>query len=271
MILHVMSDTHLEFLGQEALDINFKLRLEAKARDEPPRALVLAGDIDVLATMRRGAERPPLLESLEWFASLYPDVIYVPGNHEHADVGIADGYELLKQVPANVHVLRPHRPAVTIDGTRFTGGTMWYPDCEDHWLKRGWFDYRMIPDADPEIHACHDLFREQVLPDMGDVVVTHMFPTDESINPKFQGANTNVFFCAELDSELVKHRLPKLWIHGHTHCPFDYRSRHGFRVFCNPKGYPFEGENPRFWDRIRVDTEDQNWYLKTLNGSSNDD
>lgn len=271
-----MSDTHLEFLGHEALDINFKLRLEGKARADRPRVLVLAGDIDVLAKMRSGSDRPPLLESLEWFGSLYPDVIYVPGNHEHADVGIVGGYELLKQVPANVHVLRPHHPAVTIDGTRFTGGTMWYPDCGDHWLKRGWFDYRVIPDADPEIHACHQLFLEQVLPDPGDVMVTHMFPTDESIALKFRGANTNVFFCADLDAEIEAQMArgvasPKLWIHGHTHCPFDYRSRLGFRVFCNPKGYPHEGENPKFWDRIRVDTEDVGWYMKTLNGESNDD
>jgi hypothetical protein len=30
--------------------------------------------------------------------------------------------------------------------------------------------------------------------------------------------------------------VPVLWVHGHTHQPFDYRVR-SCRIVCNPRGY----------------------------------
>jgi hypothetical protein len=51
--------------------------------------------------------------------------------------------------------------------------------------------------------------------------------------------------------DLIKEYRPELWIHGHTHCGFDYKvsGNDGFphipnddkgvtRILCNPQGYP---------------------------------
>ena len=34
-------------------------------------------------------------------------------------------------------------------------------------------------------------------------------------------------------------KKPKLWIHGHTHCKFDYNIGNT-RIVTNPSGYPSE-------------------------------
>lgn len=270
-----MSDLHFEHQRASGRDRTFWGDLNRKIAVDKPEACVLAGDIDIFADYYLGS--PPILKTLALFAARYPVVLYTPGNHEFFDVNIVDAHEALKQVPANVHVLLPGKKVHVPGKGReedldFTGGTLWYPDCGDHWLKKRWIDYDLIKDADPEIEACHQLFMEKVLPDMGDVVVSHMFPTAESIAQKFAGANTNVFFCADIGEQIkLQPHQPQLWIHGHTHNPFDYRSQLGFRVFCNPHGYPREGANPKFFDRLLVDTEDPKWYLKTFNGGSNDD
>jgi predicted phosphodiesterase len=39
----------------------------------------------------------------------------------------------------------------------------------------------------------------------------------------------------------------KLWLHGHTHTPFDYEVN-GTRVVCNPRGYP--GERSNYTDKV---------------------
>jgi predicted phosphodiesterase len=43
-----------------------------------------------------------------------------------------------------------------------------------------------------------------------------------------------------------------LWIHGHTHDPFDYEIN-GTRVICNPRGYP--GENASWTSRAALVVE----------------
>lgn len=272
MKIHIASDLHFEHQRGAHTVESFWTKLEAKVLRDRPDAIVLAGDIDSLEPQYFRFFK----ENIKRFCDLYPAVLYVPGNHEFFGTSLKAGIERIHEIKhaGNFRYLAPgiRQFAGTTD---FTGGTMWYPDSEDHFLKRRWIDYRLITNGEAEIHEHHEEFRTKVLERPGDIMVTHMMPTNESIAPQFAGSPTNVFFVAdgieEKVGQLDEARRPKLWIHGHTHSPFDFKSRLGFRVYCNPHAYPHENSNPRFWDRLLVDTEDPSWYLKTFNGGSNDD
>ena len=84
-----------------------------------------------------------------------------------------------------------------------------------------------------------------------DIVLTHHMPSAQSVHKKWAGEITNCFFYTDLEN-IIKDKQPKFWQHGHTHNPFDY-SIGKTRVYCNPFGYPHEGENPNFWSRVVVE------------------
>ena len=51
-------------------------------------------------------------------------------------------------------------------------------------------------------------------------------------------------FCNALDDLLAS---AQVWIHGHLHCPFDYRhTPSGCRVLANPLGFAKKGEQVGF-------------------------
>lgn len=250
MILHVASDIHFEFMSLNAR-AKFLGQLKDQIAKDKPDLLVIAGDIGLL-------DRDLLLVRLEELHHMYPGVVYVPGNHEFFGTSIRGGHDKLDKFAADHSGFIFLRPGISGQslGVRFRGGTLWYPDAEEIY-KRNWIDYRRIHDSDTEIEVEHQAFLKQDGP--VDVVVSHHFPTTESIHPDYAGVDSNIFFCAEIDETLmeweIKKALPKLWIHGHTHMPFDYVSKFGFRVYCNPHGYPEEGTNPNFFDRLRVEVQ----------------
>lgn len=255
MILHVMSDLHFEFMNRRQEE-DWWRELDGRILKDAPEAVVLAGDIDGLKN------KINMKGVLAMFAKRYPTVLYTPGNHEFFGTSIAEGHRFLTEELddlTNVQVLLPGTKVVleekdTKRKVTFTGGTLWYPDCKEDLAKSYFIDYRLIDDSRTAIEQQHQDFLKQ---EPGDVVVSHHYPTDESIAPRWAKSSSNIFFCAYINTLLVEwakaKTLPKLWIHGHTHDPFDYQSNYGFRVFCNPGGYPNEGANPTFWDRIKVE------------------
>ena len=52
------------------------------------------------------------------------------------------------------------------------------------------------------------------------------------------GGGNPAAFASSLEG-LIEEYQPILWIHGHTHDPFDYEL-FATRVVCNPRGYPGE-------------------------------
>jgi len=80
------------------------------------------------------------------------------------------------------------------------------------------------------------------------IVITHYLPSRRSIHAQYTGDLLNAYFAN--DREDLTAGVP-LWIHGHTHCSFDYVLPTGCRVVCNPHGYGHE--NPAF-DRKLVIT-----------------
>ena len=81
------------------------------------------------------------------------------------------------------------------------------------------------------------------------VVVTHFAPTLGSADPRFGLMPGTAGFCNALDDLLHK---ADLWLHGHLHCPSDYR-RNGCRVVANPLGYALKGEQKSFRSDLLIE------------------
>jgi predicted phosphodiesterase len=247
MRLHVMSDLHIDFHDSidpfvDALDL-------FRSKYEEPDALVLAGDLCELGGKSSSRGR----FAMDALCSRYRQVIYVPGNHEAWGTSIRGAEEeILSWDFDNLHLLKPGK-AFILDGQRFFGGTGWYPDCEAPALKGNFPDYRAIKNFEAEVYAHHAAFRLRLEKDVGpeDIVVSHHLPSSRSTPPQFKYYSNNCFFVMDGIEELVKAKQPKLYIHGHTHSPFDYRIG-STRVYANPYGYPYESANPKFWERVAV-------------------
>lgn len=74
------------------------------------------------------------------------------------------------------------------------------------------------------------------------VAVTHFAPSLKSADPRYGNTPGTAGFCSNLD-----HLLPHadLWLHGHLHCPSDYRIGR-CRVVANPMGYVRKNEQAAF-------------------------
>lgn len=106
-------------------------------------------------------------------------------------------------------------------------------------------DFRMIrgwsPERQLQVHLQSRKWLETKLKEPFDgktVVMTHHCPSQRSVNPKYGHDPLNACFASNLD-----YLFPyiDLWVHGHTHTPFDYTVGR-CRVVCNPMGS--RGENP---------------------------
>ena len=82
------------------------------------------------------------------------------------------------------------------------------------------------------------------------IIVTHHAPSFQSVHEKYKhdsllnGGYASNHEELILDNEHISH-----WIHGHTHCSFDYMIGKT-RILCNPHGYP--GENTRDFNKDLV-------------------
>lgn len=253
MKLHVISDLHTELLSKSSVDKLFK-SLRAKYDSDKPDVLVLAGDIWSLAPNnlnKARAYRDALLE-------IYPTIVYTPGNHEMWGTSIREGHLAIRSMETDNFIpLFPGEPR-TVLGKKFAGGTLWYPNPGPDFLdRRGFFsfiDFQRVDDGDPEIFREHQKFLDSTFEE-ADIVVSHHFPTPEAIDPMWAHSAYNVFFCSFSEDRLAAGAPKELWLFGHTHNPFDFISEFGPRFYCNPMGYEGEGMNPRFYDRILVDTD----------------
>lgn len=235
MRLAVYSDLHLETFKR------FPDWQHIPPPDHGVDTVVLAGDIhsgtqglDALARLGRGH-------------------IYVAGNHEyyHHDIERLDEAMRERAATLGLHFLQ--RDAVIIDGVRFLGCTLW----TDFEIQRGWRfgseliakafipDFRLIryrgrrfsPQDAVALHQQNRrwLTEELARPFAGKtVVVTHHAPHPGSIHPRFAMSPVNAAFVSDL-SDLVDQA--DLWIHGHMHDSFDYKTSQGTRIVVNPRGY----------------------------------
>jgi len=251
----VLSDLHLELGSPLVL---------------PPRleydAVVLAGDIH-----SPGHKAVHWAQRVSVFGG--KPVVFVPGNHEF--YGCTIDVELLEMLRvsagSNVHLL--HRGDVVIGGVRFIGCTLWTDfqlgvrqsdgttasNIGQSLLEasRCMNDFRLIEVQAPAVRqqrgrtlrrllrpedtlAMHWIDRDwlrRALEEPFDgptVVVTHHAPSRGSVAERYAADWVTPAFVSDLPSTFFK--VPVLWVHGHTHSPFDYQQG-ACRVVSNPRGY----------------------------------
>jgi predicted phosphodiesterase len=233
MKLHILSDLHTEF-----------------ADFDPPKTdadlVILAGDIGVG------------LGGLSWAARHFPtqSAIYVAGNHEFYGHDISLIETLRAEAPENVTVLSDDM--LVLGGVRFLCSTLW-TDFRLHGKSEEWFalqrarksmnDFVQIRNGEhlfrpQDSVVLHEASRAWLVSRLEEdfdgptVVVTHHLPASSSIAKRYANDPLNPAFASSLES-LIEEYQPTLWIHGHTHVPFDYELFET-RVVCNPRGYPGE-------------------------------
>ncbi|MGF6603184.1 3',5'-cyclic AMP phosphodiesterase CpdA [Paraburkholderia sp. GAS448] len=269
MKIRVLSDLHLESDEPEVI---------AHADAD---LVVLAGDIHNHA------------QGLRWAAETFDGnvpVVYVPGNHEYYD-GEFGALEAAMHDAAssvdNVHFLNNASLVDPAGQWRVLGTTLWTNfelfgadekarDESIEAARRVMLDFRgLIQVAWPPVAgaagpaaqrdftpadtlALHRSARawleaELAKPFAGKtIVVTHHAPHRLSLAERYADDLVSAGFISDLPT-LVRSPVV-LWIHGHTHTPFDY-TVNGTHVVCNPRGYvdrrTRRPENPGFaWDKV---------------------
>lgn len=205
--------------------------------------------------------------SMEWLAThIKPrmPVVAVLGNHDFYGENLADARKAATEAADRFGIHLLDDSAVTIAGVRFIGSTLWtdyelYADCDDelrrkymYACKTGLADHVNIglahgslelfsPRHALELHKKSRFFLEDELRrdfDGQTVVVTHHAPHPYSVAAEFAGDPVTPGFVSDMSDVFARFDID-LWVHGHTHTPFDY-TVDGCRVVCNPRGYNFE-------------------------------
>lgn len=244
MKIQLISDIHVEFwrgLGRREREQKLYKYLR------PADVLIAAGDIN---TGRRNT-----LETLEFLARHYEDVIYFPGNHEYyagLDIEAFDD-EFIMRLPVNVHYLNPGQ--IVIKGITFIGATLWTN-----------FDDNPLIEADC-VRGINDFLRTKITPaDMrakfyehsqyikhayeeapGTVVIaTHFLPAQLCVAPRFRSVDNissslNRYFANGLD-DWIAELEDATWLFGHTHDAVDIVIGQT-RCLARPVGYPGEHDH----------------------------
>lgn len=131
------------------------------------------------------------------------------------------------------------------DGIKFAYATLWTKMSPDEYelYVRGLVDSRWIRGLSyTDYSKKHEYDLEFLRSSGADVIVTHHSPFLASIAPEFAGSALNCAFHSDLEEYVFTKfdKVPRLWVHGHTHTPCDYVLRDKLRVVCHPRGYPGE-------------------------------
>lgn len=258
MKILVLSDLHLEFGEPYVVPVGTSFDV-----------VILAGDINC-----PGRKAVHWAQRDSTFGG--KPVIFVSGNHEFYNHVFGEELGEMKAAAkgSNVHVL--DRAAVVIGGVRFVGCTLWtdfqlpvralggFESNIERALRDAaerLNDFRVIEveaEATARTHrdtrykrlrrlllpadtlAMHwidrDWLRRQLLQhfDGPTVVVTHHAPAPGSVAERYASDWLTPSFVSALPASFFE--VPKIWVHGHTHSPFDYMEA-GCRVVSNPRGY----------------------------------
>ena len=231
MRLAIASDIHLDFGSY-----NIK-------NDQNADLLILAGDI------------LPTNTFLETVSKEFPKTIMIMGNHEFYNDYYDSAESRIREMAyqySNIHFLE--KECIIIDDITFIGTTLWTdmnkrdPLTLIH-MKRMMQDFNCIRvkggklftanDSTEEHNKSLDYIKHCVAEkhDQKFVVITHHGPSFQSCHPKYKEHRMmNGAFYSDLDDFIIDSPQIKLWIHGHTHEPFDYMINET-RIVCNPRGY----------------------------------
>ncbi len=243
--------------------------------------LVLAGDIGSYQTNSSLTRLGIADFGLQRFADWPVPVIFVPGNHEYDALDFAGTHQRLRETCERLGLVWLEQEVTVIAGVRFVGCTLWtdfdaltstravtsevtvgqqlaarekafraadFALKKNHTLVGG---KPMLAEAVREHGLMSQAWLRHALaqPFSGTtVVVTHFAPSLLSADPRYGTTPGTAGFCNALDDLFP---LAHLWLHGHLHCPSDYRAG-GCRVIANPLGYARKNEQLTFKPQICI-------------------
>lgn len=264
MNILVLSDLHLEWCKLSMVHQDRRI-------DDGADVVVLAGDI------WEG------VNGIRWAREMFvtKEVVYVTGNHEYYESNIEAMTEQQRAMARRMDVHFLQRDAVTIQGVRFLGTTLW-TDFEifgsdqretlmreagmgmnDFWEIRTSVGVERGVDAGiaQRRFSPVDALREHRLSTTwlaaelatGDpqrtVIVTHHAPHWESVELKYAADPLTGAYTSDLTRLMGRSRY---WIHGHMHSASRYLVN-GTEVVSNPRGQVYrdgstenEAFNPAF-------------------------
>lgn len=231
MKLQILSDLHIELAPYQYQ------RTDADV-------VILAGDIHLGQ------------DGFKWALENITDqkVIYVLGNHEFYGEATPQLISRLKQLSKGTNICVLENAAVSLNGVRFLGCTLWT-------------DFQLLGDADVAIatarlnvtdfqqirmspqnrkirpshtvvwHKKSRRWMEQEIESCKDdkiVIVSHHAPSIRSIPESRRKDPLSAAFASNMN-DFIKWTDAELWIHGHIHNSFDYFIGKT-RVVCNPLG-----------------------------------
>jgi predicted phosphodiesterase len=233
--------------------------------------LVLAGDI---GSYQNGSKLSPIGNTrwgLERFSPAmgWPTpVLFVPGNHEYDLQEFELAHAALKTTCAELGITWLERETTVLNGVRFIGTTLWTDfdafatgntvkdikardkafKAANFWLRQAAGTRAGEPFLAPQMRdlalECQAWLRAALAApfDGKTVVITHFAPSLQSADKRYGMQPGTAGFCNALDALLPQ---ADLWMHGHLHCPHDYRAGR-CRVVANPLGYARKSEQVNF-------------------------
>lgn len=269
MKIKLVSDLHLEFsdynvTNNDACDVLIlagDIMLAEDLHDHPPTMYGGWGFEERTGLGRRQANAARFRDFLKRCSFQFPHVVYIAGNHEFYHGKWVQTIDTLRnecnQFP-NIHFLE--RDCVKIEDVTFIGGTLWtnfnkHDPLTMHAIRDMMMDYKCIKvehdgyrrlkpeDAAVRHRNTLDYIKNVVAeqPDDKFVVVGHHSPSFQSVHEQYRSEYLmNGGYHSDLTDFIMDRPQIKMWVHGHTHHPFDYMVG-GTRVVCNPRGYENDG------------------------------
>lgn len=265
MNIQLLSDLHLEAHPKFACTA-------APGAD----VLVLAGDIGSYQNGSHLAAGGNAQWGLERFSPArgWPTpVLFVPGNHEYDGFDLGAAREQLQAVCAQLGITWLDRETIVLNNTRFIGTTLWTDfdalavgntikdikgrdkafSAANFYLRKAGMTQQdgtlqdvpfLAAEVRDEALACQAWLNAALAApfDGKTVVVTHFAPSLKSADPRYGVQPGTAGFCNALDALFEQ---ADAWLHGHLHCPSDYRVGR-CRVVANPLGYARKNEQSAF-------------------------
>ena len=251
MLLHLLSDLHLEF-GPMPKDY---------AAPRGTDVVILAGDI--------GSG----IQGIKWAIETFDvPVIYVAGNHEFYGDNryFVKGYCKMREAAEDTDVIVLQNEMAVIAGVRFIGTTLWTdmnlygnqplmmvqaqgmmrdydlimrnPPANMNWSNKPLLPIHVVREYEIAMEFLTDALNQKH--DGPTVVMTHHAPSEQSCIPEFNHDTANPLYASNLE-RFVEAMEPELWVHGHIHQSKDYMIGNT-RIAVNPRGYYDETTNVNF-------------------------
>ncbi len=269
MRIKLVSDLHLEFSdiyiqndnNYDVLILAGDIMVATDLHDHPETDYGMYSNVNLEGLGRRQQTAQRFRDFLKRCSFQFPHTIYVAGNHEFYHGKWTQSLTTLSNECAkfpNVYFLEVG--SKKIDDVTFIGGTLWTDmnkgdpltlhavrDMMNDFrvIKKDLEGYTRLKPHDTVLRHRHmlDYIKTVVAerPDEKFVVVGHHSPSFQSVHEGYRGETLmNGAYHSDLSEFILDRPQIKLWVHGHTHHPFDYMIGET-RVVCNPRGYENDG------------------------------